>query len=62
MMQWVAGVAEVYGELLECAAMASCWRCDYDELLEGTTTASQERRRLQRHDVGLPRDRCLNDD
>jgi hypothetical protein len=62
MMQWAAGVARVYGELLECVAMASCWRRGYSELLEGAATAFQARRRLPRHDVGLSHDRCLDND
>jgi hypothetical protein len=61
-MQWAAGVVRVYGELLECAAMVSCWRRGYGELLEDAATASQAWRRLPRHDVGLPHDRCLDND
>jgi hypothetical protein len=50
MMQCFAGVAGVYGELLEHAATMSYWRRGYDELLEGAVMASQARRRLPRHD------------
>jgi hypothetical protein len=52
MMQCAAGVAAVYGELLECMATASCWRRGYGELLEDVVTASQAWRRLPWHDDG----------
>jgi hypothetical protein len=45
MIQWAARVAGVYGKLLECAAMVSCWRCGYDKLLEEAVMASTARHR-----------------